>query len=120
MAVGEVEGLPEADAGAEKAQSALDAADAALADGNGGAEPEASYTLGMGFVRSDPITVETLLDWGYVGAHEARDFRCVLGRNAVDATQKCLGIDCMAWREGPRAEDANTREYGFCGLVGRP
>lgn len=117
MAAGEVAGLSATDEGAERAQGALAAADAAVA---GGAEidPEASYT--MDFVKSEPVTVERLLDWGYVGAHEAKDFRCVLGRGAVDATQKCLGVDCMAWREGPRAVDAEHREYGFCGLVGRP
>lgn len=119
MAVGEVAGLSATDEGAERAQSALAAADAAVA---GGAEidPEASYTMDFVAVRSEPVTVERLLDWGYVGSHEAKDFRCVLGRGAVDATQKCLGVDCMAWREGPRAEDAGHREYGFCGLVGRP
>jgi len=61
-----------------------------------------------------------LIEGGFVGVHEAKDFMCVLGRRAVAPSHSCMGHNCMAWRGGYTPYDAPDREYGYCGLVVRP
>lgn len=75
-----------------------------------------TYTSESDFHR---VPVEWMIDRGYFEEKLSRDHSCLLGRRAVSATHECLGEKCAAWRWGPECVDTN-REFGFCGLAGRP
>lgn len=83
---------------------------------------EEAYTLDFLAHREEwKPTVAWMVENGYVGEAEAKDFMCVLGRRAVSAIHECLGDKCMAWRKlRMKPVDAPDREYGYCGLAGEP